>query len=141
VGSSADTSFLVSLYTPDANSAEAQGCALEHGEIWLAPFGEFEFINAIQLRVFRKEITPHEADQSLRAFDDDTGTFLRRRAMPATAYEQAFLLARRHTRQTGVRSLDILHVAIALTLDAEVFLTFDRAQKRLARSAGLKVRP
>lgn len=141
MGNYADTSLLVSLYTPDANSAEAQACTLEHGEIWLAPFGEFEFINAIQLRVFRKEITPHQAGQSLRAFDDDTSTFLRRRTMPATAYEQALLLARRHTRQTGVRSLDILHVAIALALGADVFLTFDRAQKRLARSAGLKVRP
>jgi predicted nucleic acid-binding protein len=141
VGNYADTSLLVSLYTPDVNSAEAQECVIGHGEIWLAPFGEFEFINAIQLRVFRKEITPHQADQSLRAFDDDTGAFLRRRAMPATAYEQALLLARRNTRNTGVRSLDILHVALALALGSEVLLTFDRAQKRLARSAGLKVHP
>jgi hypothetical protein len=40
-----------------------------------------------------------------------------------------------------VRSLDILHVAIALELGATLFLTFDHAQKRLAQAAGLKVRP
>lgn len=141
MGCYADSSFLVSLYTPDPNSTEAQDCAAAHGEIWLVPFGEFEFTNAIQLRVFRKEITPHQADRSLLAFDSDTGTFLHRRAMPVTAYDQALLLARRHTRHSGVRSLDILHVAIALALDAELFLTFDRAQKRLARAAGLKARP
>jgi hypothetical protein len=137
----ADSSFLVSLYTPDANSVEAQAGLAGHGELWLVPFGEFEFANAIELRVFRKEITPHEADQSLRAFEDDIDTFLRRHAMPVSAYEQALLLTRRYTRHTGVRSLDILHVAIALALNAQVFLTFDRGQKRLARSAGLKVRP
>jgi predicted nucleic acid-binding protein len=141
VSTYADSSFLVSLYTPDSNSVEAQAHVVEHGEILLVPFGEFEFANAIELRVFRKEITPHQADQSLLAFDDDTGKFLQRRAMPATSYDQALLLSRRHARHTGVRSLDILHVALALTLNAEVFLTFDRGQKRLARSAGLKVRP
>jgi len=139
VGGYADSSFLVSLYTPDANSFEAQAGVTGHGELWLVPFGEFAFTNALELRVFRKEITPHQADQSLRAFDADIGTFLRRHAMPAAAYEQALLLTRRHTRHSGVRSLDILHVAIALSLNAEVFLTFDRGQKRLARAAGLKV--
>jgi predicted nucleic acid-binding protein len=141
VGGYADSSFLVSLYTPDANSVAAEAGVTGHGELWLVPFGEFEFANAIELRVFRKEITPHQADQSMRAFEDDIGKFLGRRAMPVTAYDQALLLTRRHTRHTGVRSLDILHVAIALALNAEVFLTFDRGQKRLARSAGLKVRP
>jgi predicted nucleic acid-binding protein len=141
VSSYADSSFLVSLYTPDANSAEAQACVTERNEVWLVPFGEFEFSNAIELRVFRKEITSHQAEQSLRAFEDDLGTFLRRRPMPATVYDQALLLSRRHTRHNGVRALDILHVAISLALDAEIFLTFDRGQKKLARSAGLRVRP
>lgn len=141
MGAYADSSFLVSLYTPDANSVEAQASVAGHGELWLVPFGEFEFANATELRVFRKEITPHQADQSLRAFEDDIGKFLRRRAMPVATYEQALLLSRRHTRQNGVRSLDVLHVAIALELESEVFLTFDRGQKRLARSTGLKTRP
>jgi hypothetical protein len=37
--------------------------------------------------------------------------------------------------------LDILHVAIALELRAGIFFTFDRRQSRLARRAGMIVRP
>lgn len=43
-----------------------------------------------------------------------------------------------HTEELGVRSVDILHVAAALVLGLEVFLTFDTRQRALARLAGLK---
>ena len=139
----ADSSFLISLYTPDSNSARALEEFLESGpQFPLTPFGEFEFANALELRVFRRELTPREADAYLQALQTDVraGVFLRR-AMPAAAYERALLLARRHTRQSGVRSLDILHVAIALELGTDVFLTFDRGPKKLAQTTGLKARP
>jgi predicted nucleic acid-binding protein len=133
----------VSLYTPDSNSREALE-EFRNAELpfLMTPFGEFEFANALELRAFRKELDAHEANAYLRAFETDIrGGVLLRRPMPAAAYDRALFLSRHHSRHTGARSLDILHVAIALALDAEVFLTFDRGQKRLARSAGLKVRP
>jgi len=37
--------------------------------------------------------------------------------------------------------MDILHVAVAKSLDASDFLTFDIRQKNVAEKAGLKVRP
>jgi predicted nucleic acid-binding protein len=40
-------------------------------------------------------------------------------------------------RREGARALDILHVAVALELQAASFFTFDRRQARLARSEGL----
>jgi predicted nucleic acid-binding protein len=52
-------------------------------------------------------------------------------------FERAQALAGKHTGRLGVRSLDILHVAVALELQAEAFLTFDRRQARLARAEGL----
>jgi predicted nucleic acid-binding protein len=143
VSTYADSSFLVSLYTPDSNSREALEEFRNAGlPVPITPFGEFEFANALELRVFRKELDPREADAYLRAFDTDirAGVLLRR-PMPATVYDQALLLSRRHTRHNSVRALDILHVAIALALGVEILLTFDRGQKKLARSAGLKVRP
>src|SRR5712692_8332722 len=108
----------------------------------LTPFGEFEFLNAIELRVFRKEITTTQAEASLRLFHDDldAGSCLRR-ALPANAYERAVMLSRRHTRQLGTRGMDILHVAIALELGSELFFTFDQSQRRLAHASGLTVRP
>jgi len=37
--------------------------------------------------------------------------------------------------------MDILHVATALHLEANQFLTLDVLQSKLAKAAGLKVRP
>jgi hypothetical protein len=41
----------------------------------------------------------------------------------------------------GGSALDILHVACALILRADTFLTFDKRQAKLARAAGLSVAP
>ncbi|MFN0172460.1 MAG: PIN domain-containing protein [Bryobacteraceae bacterium] len=62
--------------------------------------------------------------------------------MPVSA--AMFLRARRiaEKRMAGlrVRSLDVLHVAAALTLGASAFLTFDKRQQELARLEGLRIR-
>lgn len=137
----ADTSYLVSLYTPDANSVEASELFASATPLSLTPFGELEFVNALELRVFRKELAPVEVDAYLRAFQEDinAGLFVRR-AIPAVAYERAMILAKAHTRELGARGMDILHVAIAIELAAGTFFTLDRVQRRLARAAGLTVR-
>jgi predicted nucleic acid-binding protein len=48
-------------------------------------------------------------------------------------------MARRQTPQSGTHTLDILHVASALELKAEMFYTFDRNQEKLAKAEGLLV--
>jgi len=110
--------------------------------VW-TPFGEAEFVNAIELRVFRKEIGPAQADRSLADFqrDVDNGAFGVIRSVSASSYERALLLSRRYTRQLGTRGMDVIHVAIAIEERAEVFYTFDRLQKKLADRAGLTIRP
>ena len=80
-----DSSFLVSLYTPDANSAAA-AARIRHAirPFPLVPFGELELINAIQLRLFRREIKAAQAMGALAdlASDTDSGLFS---PVPATA--------------------------------------------------------
>ena len=44
-----------------------------------------------------------------------------------------------HSEILGTRSLDVLHVACALVLGGNDFLTFDHRQGALAKAAGLKV--
>ena len=41
----------------------------------------------------------------------------------------------------GQRTIDLLHVAIALEAGAKTFLSFDQRQRKLAKAAGLKVKP
>jgi len=140
----ADTSLLVSLYTRDSNSDEASTLLRESEDlIIVTAFGESEFVNSVELRVFRKEISPAQAERSLREFqkDLDSRSFLASRPVPPDSYERAQLLSRRHTRQIGVRGMDVIHVAIALEVNTELFLTFDKNQAKLAKRAGLTVRP
>ena len=47
-------------------------------------------------------------------------------------------LSEKHTAALGVRSLDLLHVAAAVSLDVKTFLTCDGRQLALARVAGLR---
>ena len=136
-----DTSFLVSLYVLDANSAPA-AAQMRKAElpILLTAFGELELTNAISLRVFRKELLPSRA-RAARALirkDIEGGVFLPK-PIAGSVYERARQIAGRRTPRLGTRTLDVLHVASALVLQADTFYTFDRRQRMLAKSEGLTV--
>jgi predicted nucleic acid-binding protein len=138
-----DSSFLGSLYGRDANSLTAvEQYRRARPLLLLTAFGEFEVINAFESLLFRAEARPMEVQAALRALEDDIQAgAIARHPIPETAYARALELSHRHTRQLDSRALDILHVAIALELRADAFFTFDRRQHRLARRAGLRVRP
>ena len=137
----ADTSFLVSLYTPDTDSAKAAHI-MAQSELPVVPtsFGELELVNAIELRTFRKELTRFQVKQALAMFHGDIASgvyFLK--LLSATVFDRALQLARKHMARRGTRNLDILHVASALDLHAKTFYTFDHRQTGLAKAAGLRV--
>ncbi len=52
-------------------------------------------------------------------------------------FAAALDLCGRDSQRLGTRSLDVLHVATALVLGADVFCTLDERQARLATAAGL----
>ena len=139
----ADTSFLVSLYVLDANSERA-AAHMQQAKlpILLTTFGELELTNAISLRLFRHELSPSKvkAAHALIHKDQADGVLLSK-PLPTSNFEKAMQMARRRTPQLGTRTLDILHVASALELKAEMFYTFDHNQARLARAEGLTVTP
>ena len=66
-----DTSFLVSLYGTDANSAAAVQVIHTAGALFLTTFAELEVVKASGLRVFRKEVAPAQAQSSLNDFEQD----------------------------------------------------------------------
>jgi len=68
----ADTSFLFSLYVPDANSSAAAAIMKRIKPALVATdFAEFEFINALNWRIFRKELQASEEQAVLLAFSKD----------------------------------------------------------------------
>ena len=138
----ADTGFLVSLYVSDVHSAAATALVKSNPVFFLTRLLETEFVNALELRVFRKELTPREArlvqDQFLH--DQAAGVF-RSEPISAEVWENALILARRHSAVVGARTLDILHVATALVLKPDVFFTFDKRQRAVAKAEHLRVLP
>jgi predicted nucleic acid-binding protein len=141
VSAYADTSFLVSLYVLDANSAHAAARMKQASlPIFLTPLGEIELTNAFCLRLFRKELVSREVEraQALFAGDIASGVFERKPLTPAV-FDTAKRIARKRTPRYGTRTLDVLHVASALVLRADTFYTFDLNQAKLARAEGLAV--
>jgi predicted nucleic acid-binding protein len=58
--------------------------------------------------------------------------------MPDSVSDVCAALARRHGPRLGIGTLDSLHLAAALQLEAERFWTFDERQAKLAKAEGLK---
>jgi predicted nucleic acid-binding protein len=137
----ADTSFLFSLYLVDGNSPAARGAVRRHRpDFLLTPLHELELTNAIELQVFRRNVTPGEAQSAREDFEVDLERWPLR-PLPIDAFARAVALAKRHSARLGARSFDILHVASAVSLDAEAFLSFDLRQRRMAKSEKLRVFP
>jgi predicted nucleic acid-binding protein len=139
--SCADSSFLFSLYVQDANSAAA-AARMKNAILPLlfTDLGELEIANGIALRIFRKELQAFEARHVLALFrrDAESGV-VRIVPLPTSAYQQAAQIASRHTPTLGTRTLDVLQVASAVVLKADIFYTFDRKQAKLASTLGLRV--
>ncbi len=71
--------------------------------------------------------------------------YIKRRALLEVAFDTdgafacATKLSAAHTQRLGARAIDLLHVASAMTLESEVFLTADSRQAQIARAEGLKL--
>jgi hypothetical protein len=136
-----DTSFVVSLYSRDANSLAAIGLIQQvQGLRLISPVVILETENAFELRVFRREISRSEANRSLGDFERDiqAGVY-RSPAMGADVFDRACGLSRQSTARLGTRALDVLHVAAALEFGASGFFSFDIRQRKMARTVGLKL--
>lgn len=107
----------------------------------ITEFGEFEFANAIGLSLFRKDAEVRGATQALLHYHEDIRAgVLRAVPIPRDAFERARKISEKYTPQLGTRTLDVLHAACALALNADTFYTFDRKQAELAKAVGLRVR-
>ena len=140
----ADTGFIASLYLEESTS-EAADAALgtDLGSLPLTPLLMLELRNAFNRAVQRQRITVSERDALWQNVEADvaSGFLVPTPVASAELHEKARQLSDRHTPALGTRSLDLLHVAAALNLKAEVFFSFDERQRQAAASEGLKVKP
>lgn len=149
----ADTSFLAKLVTPEAGTEAAVGEMRRLGRprLFYAPLHALELTNAIYQRAFhlRRTVTKRargrigpERDVALARVERwlERGWLLDVEIDLAAAVTRARTLSTNHTERLGCRAFDVLHVACALELGSERFLTADSIQAALARAAGLSTR-
>jgi predicted nucleic acid-binding protein len=143
---SCDTSFLHSLYVVDAHTPKARARLQEIRRpegLVLSPFHQYELPNAVRLSVFRGLRDATAGGAILAAFEADlaSGYFAVPTCNLASVLIEAKRLSAVHTAMGGHRAFGMLHVAAALHLGANEFLTFDFNQRKLALAAGLKPGP
>ncbi len=139
-----DTAIILKLYVQEATSPDAVRLANESSTPYLlTTLQQIEVRTALRLKVFRKEITPAEMQASLAAFEEDisSGRWKTPEYSEASVWKCARDLSDRHAATIGCRTLDLLHVAVALSLGVKTFVTFDERQRAVAKLEGLIVKP
>ena len=143
-----DTSFLYAIYRKQVNSpAAAAFFRAMSGPLSVSSLVLYEFRQSVRLQGYL-----HAQDHSkgfswrlgatlLKTLQADLATGLL--FVPSVDWADVHNIAERlsfqYTLAGGHRALDILHVATALHLGADEFLTFDDNQRPLALSEGLQV--
>lgn len=150
----ADTNFLTRAYLPQVGSEEAdrllhvagRGKAPALPITWLH---RLELLNAFEFSVWltrhgagNPTVNSQQAALARATFLEDleSGIFLRWAALDFVGLDELFgQIAARHTAKHGFRTYDILHVAMALNLGRDSFLSFDQRARKLAALEGLTV--
>jgi predicted nucleic acid-binding protein len=148
----ADSSFILRLVLREADSEEviAEYRRIGKPALFFLPLHALEVRNAILQRAFHqrralasgeRHLIARERDAAFRRLEHLIG---QRTLLDATidmdpAIARANQLSAAHTEKLGLRAIDLLHVASALTLESELFLTTDERQALLAKAEGLKV--
>ena len=137
----ADSSFVVSLYLTDSHSADSRRRAPTAADLWFTPLHQAEWAHALAQHVFRKQLSVTEASAMDRQLEADKAIGVWATTdIAVNAFHVSAELGRRYGPKLGVRTLDSLHVACALELQAERFWTFDDRQRKLAKAVGLNTK-
>ena len=149
----ADTSFIVKLLTEEADSerAIAEFRRLGFPRLFYTSLHALEVANSIRHKAFyRRGSVSSRRDRTAVIRERDAALMRLDRGLKrgwlldsSTDYEKAFFrdrgLSEKHTEQLGCRGFDLLHVAFALELECETFLTADQTQASVAKAEGLTI--
>ena len=137
-----DTSALVKLYDPDPDSAQvADWVRSNHAPFLVTSLHQFELTNALALKVRRGETSAVAFAEWRSLFASDLRLGILTPVSPewTSVWKQGEELSTQFTPELGTRSLDVLHVAIALELSCTTILTNDVRQAELSRGLDLDV--
>ena len=137
-----DTGALLKLYLEEEFSDLVTDYVTAQGiSVAIHAFHEVEMENALRLKVFRREISARQCRGALHRIESDVrdGLLIRRSVDWPDALKEALRISAAVTERSGCRTLDILHVALALCWECSTFLSLDDRQIKAARLVHLKV--
>jgi len=140
----ADSSFLASLYLPDAKTGVANSyLGREQTPLIFTPFNRVELRNALRNMVARGEAKSGQVARAFSLMENDLneGLLVERILDQAKLLNMAERLSARHAERHAIRCVDLLHVAGAHVLSLKTFLTFDPQQATFAQATGLMIKP
>ena len=137
-----DSGVLVKLYVRESNSPAAAAAVSAFSSVPFNPLQELEIRNTLRALKGRGLLTAAQLTSSEQILETDIQSRRLRRVVPnwTEAYRIAIKLSIDYTGETLARSLDVLHVAIAISEKAEIIITADARQEAVALLAGLKTR-
>ena len=137
-----DSGVLVKLYVHEESSdAVARFLAARAEAVLVNTLHELEIRNALRLKRFRDEIDEGRlaASMAMLASDFTAGRLIRSHVDWPRVHAEAERLSAAMTTETGVRTIDLLHVAAALDQAASGLVSLDRRPRAAARAAGFDV--
>ena len=134
-----DTSLLLPVYVPEAQSQTANEILESDGALWVSDLTVAEFLVGLARKVKLEELTSEQAEVARALFEQHLREgLLVRIAAHASQSEEAGQLAFRSPLL--LRTLDAIHLSFAVKLEAKL-ATFDRRLSDAARAFGLTVLP
>ncbi len=133
-----DTSLLLPVYTPEAQSERANRILESDSFILISDLTVAEFYVGLARKVKLKFLTPRQAEAAGACFETHLAEgLLNRTALHSAHTEAASHLAIRSAIM--LRTLDALHLAVAMGLGLDRLATFDNRLADAARGFGLTV--
>jgi len=135
-----DSGVLVKLYVrEELSDAIARFLAERREAVVINDLHEIEMRNALRLKRFREEIEDEQLAASMAMLSSDLAA--RRLIRTGVDWQSVFAEAERlsatATIGTGVRTVDLLHVAAAINQGASELVSLDHRQRAAARFAGI----
>ena len=137
-----DSGVLVKLYVREDRSDEVTRFIARRGEsVAVNRLHELEIRNALRLKRYREEIDDAQLAASLGmiAADFAARRLVRRDVDWRVIHDEAERLSAVTASTVGVRTIDVIHIAAALTQVATGLVSFDRRQLAAARQSRLAV--
>jgi predicted nucleic acid-binding protein len=148
----ADSSVILRLVTGEAGAqqAAAEYRRLGRHPLFYLPLHALEVENGIRQRAFHERRVLPSGQRARISQERDAALarlagWVKRGALKELvldmdrATDRARELSATHSEKVGARAIDLLHVACALLLETEAFLTSDQRQAALAKAEGLQV--